>query len=251
MTSAARRRAVVTGAARGIGRAIAERLLDDGFDIIVVDRSDDVLSVADELSAPAAADRGCAEPAVIDLAATDADARLRALAADHAVDVIVNNAGIFDKTPILDIDVDAWDRVQQINTTSMLLTMQAFVPGMIDRRRGGRIVNIASMAAKRGTAGEAAYAASKAAVVALSRIASIEFGRHSITVNSICPGYVLTEMGADTRDQAQICEWTAQSPLGRLAAPGDVAAAVSHLVSDEASYITGEAINVSGGMCTW
>jgi NAD(P)-dependent dehydrogenase (short-subunit alcohol dehydrogenase family) len=107
------------------------------------------------------------------------------------------------------------------------------------------------MAAKLGTAGEAPYAASKAAVLALTRIAAIELGVHGITVNALCPGYVLTDMGAEIRSAAQIDEWTAKSPLGRLATPEDVAAAVAFLASEEAAYITGESLNVSGGMCSW
>ncbi|NOX31782.1 MAG: SDR family oxidoreductase, partial [Actinobacteria bacterium] len=99
--------------------------------------------------------------------------------------------------------------------------------------------------------GEAHYAASKAAVVALGRIAAMELGPDQITVNSICPGYVLTEMGAETRDPEQVASWAAQSPLARLASPDDVAAAIAFLASEEAGYITGEALNVSGGMCTW
>ena len=112
-------------------------------------------------------------------------------------------------------------------------------------------MNMASMAAKRGTPGEAAYAASKAAVVALSRIAAMELGSHGVTVNSICPGYVLTEMGADTRSEDQIAEWTALSPLGRLGDPGDVAGVIAFLASDDGGYLTGQAVNVTGGMCTW
>lgn len=132
-----------------------------------------------------------------------------------------------------------------------MATVQAVVPGMVDRGAGGRIVNMASMAAKRGTPGEAAYAASKAAVVALSRIAAMELGSHAITVNSICPGYVLTDLGAGTRSPDDVAAWQAMSPLGRLAEVGDIAALVCHLASDAAGYVTGEALNVTGGMCTW
>ena len=107
------------------------------------------------------------------------------------------------------------------------------------------------MAAKLGTPGEAAYAASKAAVVALTRIAAMEFGPHDITVNAICPGYVLTEMGADTRSAEQIDAWSAKSPLGRLACADDVAELIAFLSGDGAGYITGEALNITGGMCTW
>ena len=162
---------------------------------------------------------------------------------------IVNNAGIFAKTPLLEIPLEEWDTMMRVNVRSMVQVIQAAAPFLIEGG-GGRIVNQSSMAAKLGTPGESHYAASKAAVGALTRIAAQELGPHGITVNSVCPGYVLTEMGADTRDPEQVAEWTAKSPLGRLATPDDVANAIAFLLSDEASYITGEALNVSGGMCT-
>ena len=165
--------------------------------------------------------------------------------------LVVNNAGIFSKTPLLEMTLEEWDRVHRVNTRSMVVVMQELVPAMISAGTGGRIVNVASMAAKLGTPGEAAYAASKAAVVALSRIAAMEFGPHRVTVNAVCPGYVLTEMGAGTRTEEQVAAWTAKSPLGRLGDPDDVASAVAFLASDDGSYMTGQAINVTGGMCMW
>jgi NAD(P)-dependent dehydrogenase (short-subunit alcohol dehydrogenase family) len=107
------------------------------------------------------------------------------------------------------------------------------------------------MAAKKGTAGEAAYAASKAAVVALTRIAALEFGPGGITVNCICPGYVLTEMGAATRTDADVATWAAASPLGRCTTPEEVADLVAFLASDAARGMTGQAINITAGMVTW
>jgi len=120
-------------------------------------------------------------------------------------------------------------------------------PVMIRAGRG-RIVNMASMAAKVGTPGEAHYAASKAAVVALTRVAAMELGPSGINVNCVCPGYVLTEMGADTRTPEQVEAWTAGSPLGRLQSVADVAGVVRWLASDEAASCTGQSINVTGGM---
>jgi 3-oxoacyl-[acyl-carrier protein] reductase len=132
----------------------------------------------------------------------------------------------------------------------MLVTMQAVAPVMIAAGRGGRILNLASMAAKSGGAHEGAYAASKAAVVALSRAAALEWGEHDITVNAICPGYVLTEMGAATRTDEDVAAWKARSPLGRLADPQDVAGVACFLASADGAYLTGQAIDVSGGMIT-
>ena len=233
----------MTGAARGIGRRIAERLVSEGMRATLLDVDPGVADVARGLGASSV---------VVDLA--DAAATRSALAADGADEpywLVVNNAGVFSKTPLLGMALDEWDRVQRVNVRSMVIVIQALAPAMIAAGTGGRIVNVASMAAKLGTPGEAAYAASKAAVVALSRIAAMELGPHGVTVNAVCPGYVLTEMGAGTRTDEQVAAWTAMSPLGRLGNPGDVASAVAFLASDDGSYMTGQAINVTGGMCMW
>ena len=241
-TGLAGRRALVTGAARGIGREIAARMASEGMRTTLLDIDPSVEAVADELGASSL---------VADLADPVATgAALAESVQDDPYWLLVNNAGVFSKTELLDLDLAEWDRVQDVNVRSMVVTIRALAPSMIDAG-GGRIVNMASMAAKRGTPGEAAYAASKAAVVALSRIAAMELGSHGVTVNSICPGYVLTEMGADTRSEDQIAEWTALSPLGRLGDPGDVAGVIAFLASDDGGYLTGQAVNVTGGMCTW
>ena len=237
------RRCIVTGAARGIGRRIAERLVEEGMQAALLDVDPAVSDVARGLGAASL---------VVDLA--DAAQTRRALSAgagDGPYWLVVNNAGVFSKTPLLEMTLEEWDRVQAVNVRSMVVVIQALAPAMIAAGAGGRIVNVASMAAKLGTPGEAAYAASKAAVVALSRIAAMELGPHGVTVNAVCPGYVLTEMGASTRTADQIAAWTAKSPLGRLGDPGDVASAVAFLASDDGSYMTGQAINVTGGMCMW
>ena len=237
------RRCLVTGAARGIGRRIAERLVTDGMRATLLDVDPAVADVARSLGASSL---------VVDLA--DTAGTRSALAAgdgDEPYWLVVNNAGVFSKTPLLEMTLDEWDRVHRVNARSMVVVMQALVPAMIAARAGGRVVNVASMASKLGTPGEAAYAASKAAVVALTRIAAMEFGPHGVTVNAVCPGYVLTEMGAGTRTAEQVAAWTAKSPLGRLGEPDDVASAVAFLASDDGSYMTGQAINVTGGMCMW
>ena len=237
------RRCLVTGAARGIGRRIAQRLIEEGMQAALLDVDPAVEGVARDLGAASL---------VVDLA--DAAQTRRALSAgaeDGPYWLVVNNAGVFSKTPLLEMTLEEWDRVQVVNVRSMVVVIQALAPAMVAAGAGGRIVNVASMAAKLGTPGEAAYAASKAAVVALSRIAAMELGPHGVTVNAVCPGYVLTEMGAGTRTADQIAAWTAKSPLGRLGDPGDVASAVAFLASDDGSYMTGQAINVTGGMCMW
>lgn len=240
------RRGLITGAARGIGRRVAQRLAGEGMRMTLLDVDPTVERTAAEMGASSL---------VVDL--RDDEATSRALAADAADAnsdpywLVVNNAGVFAKTPLLEMDLGQWDDLHRVNARSMVIVIKALAPAMIASGRGGRVVNMASMAAKRGTPGEAAYAASKAAVVALSRIAAMELGPHQITVNSICPGYVLTEMGADTRSADQVAAWSAMSPLGRLGQPSDVAAVVAFLASDDGAYITGQALNVTGGMCTW
>ena len=236
------RRCLVTGAARGIGRCVAERLVAEGMRATILDVDPDVQRVARELGA---------QSIVVDLC--DDDAVRDALAVSMGDDpfwLLVNNAGVFAKTPLLEMSLNEWDHLHQVNVRAMVITMQAITPSM-RVVGGGRVVNMASMAAKRGTPGEAAYAASKAGVVALRRIAAMELGSYGITVNSICPGYVLTELGVTTRSADEGAAWTALSPLGRLGTPADLAAVVAFLASDDGSYITGQALNVTGGMCTW
>jgi len=237
------RRCLVTGAAAGIGRRIAARLASEGMQATLLDIDPAVEDVARSMSASSI---------VADLADVSETRRVLAEDGRHGPYwLVVNNAGVFSKTPLLETTLEEWDRVQRVNARSMVVVMQELVPAMIPAGAGGRVVNVASMAAKLGTPGEAAYAASKAAVVALSRIAAMEFGPHGVTVNAVCPGYVLTEMGAAARTGEQVAAWTAKSPLGRLGDPGDVASAVAFLASDDGSYMTGQAINVTGGMCMW
>ena len=237
------RRCLVTGAAAGIGRRIAARLTSEGMKATLLDVDPAVSDVARSMAASSI---------VVDLANVSETRRVLAEDGRHGPYwLVVNNAGVFSKTPLLEMTLEEWDRVQRVNVRSMVVVMQELVPAMISAGTGGRVVNVASMAAKLGTPGEAAYAASKAAVVALSRIAAMEFGPHRVTVNAVCPGYVLTEMGTETRTEEQVAAWTAKSPLGRLGDPDDVASAVAFLASDDGSYMTGQAINVTGGMCMW
>jgi NAD(P)-dependent dehydrogenase (short-subunit alcohol dehydrogenase family) len=235
------RRAVVTGAARGIGAEIARTLARAGATVGVLDVTPDVKSVAADLGGPV----DC-----VDLADPDAtrEALSGLVAALGGIDILVNNAGILRITPLLDITVEEWDLVFDVNARSMLVATQVAARAMIAAGTGGRIINMASMGAKRAGANQAHYAASKAAVVSLTQAAAIELGPHSINVNAICPGYVLTEMGAATRTAEMVAGWSATSPLGRCAEPADVAGMALFLASDDAAYCTGQAFNVTGGM---
>lgn len=240
-------RVIVTGGARGIGGEIAARAAREGARVAIIDR-------LAEVGAAHAASIGATFHEV-DLADVDAarDGTTAAIDGLGGVDVLVNSAGIFRLTPLLDIEPDEWDVMFAVNVRAMLLTMQVAARTMIAARvsaagAGGRIVNLASMAAKKGGANEAHYAASKAAVVALTRAAALEWGVHGITVNALCPGFILTEMGAASRSDVDIATWSSWSPLGRLGEAEDVANVAVFLASAEAAYLTGQAINVSGGM---
>jgi len=235
------RRCVITGAARGIGAEIARTFSREGATVGLLDVRPDVKAVAEELDGVAEV-ADLAEPEVARAATT------RLIDGLGGIDVLVNNAGILRITPLLEITVEEWDLMFDVNTRSMLVTTQVAAAEMIAAGRGGRIVNMASMGAKRAAGEQAHYAASKAAVVALTQSAAVELGPHGITVNAICPGYVLTEMGAATRTPEMVAAWSATSPLGRCAEPADVARMALFLASDDAAYCTGQALNVSGGM---
>ena len=239
------RRIVVTGGARGIGAEIARQFAGAGARVAILDR------LVDDASA-LVADFGGAESFAVSCDLADATSTTAAM--DTAIgrlggiDVLVNNAGVFRITPLLDISPDEWDWVFSVNVRALLVTTQVAARAMIAAGTGGKIVNMASMGGKVGAAGQAHYAASKAAVISLTQVSATELGGHGINVNAICPGYVLTEMGAGTRTADQIAAWTAKSPLGRLGEPADVAAMAMFLASGDADYCTGQAFNVTGGM---
>lgn len=236
------KRIIVTGGARGIGGEIAARFAVEGARVGILDR------LAEQGSAHADAIGGhFFEVDLLDPVGA-ASATQSAVDALGGVDVLVNAAGILRFAPLLELSVQDWNETFSINTRAMLTTMQVCVRSMLDAGHGGKIVNLASMAAKKGGAGEGAYPASKAAVVALTRQAALEWGAHGITANAICPGYILTEMGAATRTEEMVAEWSSYSPLGRLGETRDVAAVALFLASTDSDYLTGQAINVTGGM---
>lgn len=235
------RRVVVTGGARGIGAEIVRSFAAEGARVAILDQlADDAAELASEVSG---LDVACDLSDQHDTRA----AMGRAIDGLGGIDVLVNNAGVFRITPLLDISTEEWDWVFSINVRAMLLTTQIAARSMIEQG-GGKIVNMASMGGKVGAAGQAHYAASKAAVISLTQVSAAELGPHGINVNSVCPGYVLTEMGASTRTSDQVAQWSARSPLGRLAEPSDVAATALFLASSDADYCTGQALNVTGGM---
>jgi NAD(P)-dependent dehydrogenase (short-subunit alcohol dehydrogenase family) len=236
------KKVVVIGGARGIGGEIATRFASEGARVSVLDR---LVDCGTQLAAAIGADFHEVDLLVPTEAESVTEYAIEGLG---GVDILVNSAGILRHAPLLDVTVDDWNTIFSINTRAMLTTMQVSARAMISAGIGGKIINIASMAAKKGGAGEGVYAASKAAVVALTRVAALEWGEHGITANSLCPGYILTEMGADTRTEADVRTWSSYSPLGRLGTPDDVSGVALFLASTDADYLTGQAINVTGGM---
>lgn len=249
MTLIANKTVVVTGAAAGIGAAIAERLAEAGGRIVLTD--------VDEAQGQALAERLAGrgfEASFIRCDVGDLDAvaamTARAIEAHGRIDVLVNNAGVTRKIPILDLTPKDWDWIQGINTRGLFFCMQGFARHM-KQMQGGAIVNIASIAGKGAKAtSNASYAASKAAAIVMSRVAANELGRHGIRVNSVCPGATRTVL-LDELERANPSGFQAmldQTALGRFATPRDIADAVLFLASDLASSITGQSINVDNGL---
>ncbi|MFC5502459.1 SDR family NAD(P)-dependent oxidoreductase [Lysinimonas soli] len=238
--------AIVTGAGRGIGRAIAERLARDGYRVVAVDL---LASNLDETVAAIAADAGSVEALALDV--TDRAAVHAAFEQISArlerIDVVVNNAMWIRYQPLVDVEEATIDAMVAVGLKAVIWTMQAAYPTMI-AQGGGVIVNVSSPAAVRGVAGSAIYSAVKGAVSSLTWQASNEFGRQGIRVNAVVPGAVPTE-GARALVDDEGYELRARlTPLGRLGTPEDIANAVAFLVSDQASYINGHLLAVEGGL---
>jgi 3-oxoacyl-[acyl-carrier protein] reductase len=236
---------LVTGSSRGIGEAIAKRLASEGATVLAAARSVDALQrVVSEIEAAG----GKASPLSLDLSnAASIDAAVKtALAAHGEIHVLVNNAGVTQDNLILRMGREAWDRVLATNLTGAFLLTQAVIKGMV-RKRYGRIVNVTSVVGLMGNAGQANYAASKAGLIGLTKSVARELASRNITCNAVAPGFIATAMTEKMTDAARAALST-QIPLERLGAPDDVAAAAAFLASDEASYITGTVVNVSGGL---
>jgi NAD(P)-dependent dehydrogenase (short-subunit alcohol dehydrogenase family) len=243
-TSLAGRTALVTGASRGIGAAIATALDRAGARVALVARSGAALD--------AAAGEMAHQPVVLpaDLADPDAPGQLIRAAVEQlgGIDVLVNNAAVAARAPTVELDAELVDRLYAVNVRAPLLLIAALVPSMIERG-GGAIISVSSVSAVTGTPRRAAYAATKGAIDAATRSLAMELGRHGIRVNSVAPGAVDTEMWARNRAiPGVIEEIEAMTPLGRWATPDDIADVVAFLASDAARFITGETVCVDGGM---
>jgi 3-oxoacyl-[acyl-carrier protein] reductase len=238
--------AIVTGASRGIGRAIARQLAAQGAYVVAAARGDNARVVAEEIVAAG----GRAEAVALDVTAAGAAAAVVAstLERHERIDILVNNAGIARDQLMLRMKREDWDAVLATNLTGAFALTQAVLKPMI-RQRGGRIVCISSVVGQSGNAGQANYAASKAGIIGFAKAVALEVASRGITVNVVAPGLVDTDMTSAITESAR-GEWAAKIPLRRLGTPDDIASAVCFLASDEASYITGHVLAVNGGMYT-
>ncbi len=236
--------AFVTGASRGIGKAIALRLAADGAAVAACARSEHARPVADEIVAAG----GAAQALSVDV--TDAgslQAGVRAaLDRFERIDILVNNAGIVRDQLLLRMKPDEWDAVLATNLTAVFACTQAVLRPML-KQRWGRVIGVGSVVGQSGNPGQANYAASKAGLIGFSKALAREVAARGITVNVVAPGFIETDMTARL-DAAARDTLAGGIPAGRLGLPEDVAAAVAFLASDEASYITGQTVGVNGGM---
>jgi 3-oxoacyl-[acyl-carrier protein] reductase len=238
--------AVVTGAGRGIGRAISVALARCGATVVPTD----------VVAPPAGAEGASTAPGqVLDtvvMNVTDAasvQAALDGIIERHGrIDVLVNNAGITKDNLLMRMKREEWDRVLEVNLTGAFVCSQAVLRPMM-KQRSGRIIGISSVVGQMGNAGQANYAASKAGLIGFSKSLAREVASRNITVNVVAPGLIDTDMTRALPPEVQ-AEWQSKVPLGRFGTPEDVAAAVCFLASSEASYVTGQVLAVNGGMYT-
>jgi len=242
--------ALLTGGGRGIGRAIAERLARAGLAVGIIDLEG---PAADAVARDIRAAGGQAAAAAADVADREAVGRAVATLEEALgpADVLVNNAGWERLHFFIESDPALWDRLIAVNLKGVLNTTHAVLPGMATRGRG-RIVSIASDAGRVGSSGESVYSACKAGVIGFSKALAREVARHAITVNVVCPGPTETQLLSDVMGGergAKILEGMRRTiPLRRLGRPEDVAGAVVYLASEEAAYVTGQVLSVSGGL---
>jgi 3-oxoacyl-[acyl-carrier protein] reductase len=237
--------ALVTGGARGIGRAIAARLAADGAKVAIVDWADTGAETARDLQGATGRPTTFVKADV----SKEADARAAVAAVETAlgpVDILVNNAGITRDGLLMVMDESDWDLVLAVNLKGAFLMSKAVLRGMIKRRRGS-IVSISSVVGRRGNAGQANYSAAKAGLIGLTKSLAREVASRNVRVNAVAPGYIETEMTAALDESARHAI-ISQIPLGRIGTPEGVAEAVAFLSGDLAAFITGAVLAVDGGL---
>lgn len=244
------RTSIVTGGASGIGGAISRRLAADGAMVAIFDLNGDAarataLSIEEAGGKAIGLSVDVTDRSAIDTALDEVRARLGRPA------ILVNSAGMTVDGPSLEITAETWNRVLAVNLTGTFDCCQAVLPDMVEEG-WGRIVNISSSSVHSGVPKMAAYVSAKSGVVGLTKVLALEFAPHGITVNTIPPGFIETPMlrQAVERGLVNVEEQAANTPVGRIGQPEDIAAACAFLVSEEASYITGQIIGVNGGRNT-
>ena len=240
--------AIVTGASRGIGKAIAEQFIAQGAKVAFTYRSSAEAAAAleKELSASGGTVRGFQSDAA---SMTDAERLVgEVVEAFGTVDIVINNAGITDDTLLMRMTEEQWDRVISVNLKSCFNLTKAVMRTML-KARSGSIVNISSVVGVQGNAGQANYAASKAGILGFTKSVALELGSRNIRCNAIAPGFIETEMTAKL-DEDTVQGWRDAIPLKRGGTPEDVANLCVFLASDMSAYITGQTLNVDGGMIT-
>jgi 3-oxoacyl-[acyl-carrier protein] reductase len=238
--------AIVTGAGRGIGHAIAVRLASEGARVAVVSRTEqNALKTAEEINAKFP---GLAKAYAVDVAQSAAVKKLaeQILADFSRVDILVNNAGLTRDGLFMRMSEEDWDVVLDTNLKGAFNFIQAVIRPML-KQRSGHIINIASVSGLTGNAGQANYAASKAGLIGLTKTIAREVASRGITCNAVAPGFITTDM-TDVLPEAVKTGVTSQIPLARFGEPDDIASAVAFLASSEANYITGQTLTVDGGM---
>lgn len=241
--------ALVTGASRGIGRAIAQELAARGASVVVNYHSNaaaaaEVVETIEENGGTATA----VQADVSDFKAAQ-DLVKATIDAYGQIDILVNNAGTTQDTLLLMMKEDQWDRVIDTNLKSVFSCCKAAARPMVRRKQGGRIINISSVSGIVGQAGQANYAASKAGIIGFTKSLAKELGSRNITVNAVAPGFVLTDLTSSLPDEL-VEQSLAYIPLGRWGELEEVANVVAFLASDQSSYITGQTISVDGGIAT-
>jgi len=232
--------ALVTGASRGIGEAIARRLAETGAHVIAAARTvDRVQQIAQEIGGTAAQ---------LDITAADVRDRIKSLLEQRPIDILVNNAGITQDDLFIRMKAEAWANVMHTNVDSAFAITQEIVKKMI-RTRWGRVINISSVVGLMGNVGQANYAASKAALIGFTKALALEIGSRNVTVNAIAPGFIRTAMTETLGEEARKT-LEERIALRRLGTPDDVAYAAVYLASEQAGYVTGTVLNVSGGLYT-